>query len=322
MPENTLICGHMKQSEIPYLPSEEVADALAENRPLVALESTIISHGMPYPQNLETANKVEAIVRESGAVPATIALIKGKIRVGLPAPDLHFLAEAQDIHKASRRDMAYILSQKKSAATTVAATMICADIAGIRMFATGGVGGVHRGAPQSFDISADLQELARTRVAVVSAGVKSILDIPLTLEYLETMGVPVVSFGTNHFPAFYTRSSGCQAPFRLDTAEEIAKMILVQQQLRLGGGFLIANPVPEEYSMDKTTIDQAITQALEAADREGISGKAVTPYLLAKIKEITKGESLFSNIQLVYNNARLAAQIACCISELTSKIEH
>ncbi|MEZ4776849.1 MAG: pseudouridine-5'-phosphate glycosidase [Bacteroidia bacterium] len=309
----------MKQSDIPYLPSEEVADALAENRPVVALESTIISHGMPYPQNLETANKVETIVRESGAVPATIALIKGKICVGLPENDLHFLAESKEMHKASRRDMAYIISQGKSAATTVAATMICADIAGIRMFATGGIGGVHRGAQQSFDISADLQELARTRVAVVSAGVKSILDIPLTLEYLETMGVPVVGLGTNDFPAFYTRSSGSQAPFRLDTAEEIAKMIFAQQQLGLGGGFLIANPVPEAYSMDKKTIDQAIETALAAADREGISGKAVTPYLLAKIKEITQGKSLFSNIQLVYNNARVASEIACCLAAMNLK---
>ncbi|MEZ4828119.1 MAG: pseudouridine-5'-phosphate glycosidase [Bacteroidia bacterium] len=303
---------------LPYHTTEAVADALAEGRPVVALESTIISHGMPYPQNLETAHVVESVVRENGAVPATIALIRGQIRVGLSENDLHFLAGSGDIHKASRRDMAYVLSQGKSAATTVSATMICAEMAGIKVFATGGIGGVHRGAAQTFDISADLQELARTRVAVVSAGVKSILDIPLTLEYLETLGVPVVSLGTDEFPAFYTRNSGVRAPFRLDTEDEVARMIFAHEQLHLGGGFLIANPVPEQWSMEKSTIDQAIESALAAADTQGISGKDVTPFLLAKIAGITDGESLVSNIQLVQNNARAAARIAGRLSELNA----
>ena len=265
---------------------------------------------MPYPQNLETAQGVEAVVRSEGAIPATMAVINGRIKAGLTEKDLLFMAKEPGILKASRRDMSIIMAQKKSAATTVAATMICAKLAGVKVFATGGIGGVHRKGQDTFDISADLQELARTRVAVVSAGIKSILDIPLTLEYLETVGVAVVGVGTNEFPAFYTRESGSQAPYRLDTPAEIAKMIQAQETLDLAAGFLIANPIPEKFSMDKATIDQAINEALSEADAQNISGKKVTPFLLKKIVELTSGKSLFSNIKLVENNARLAARIA------------
>lgn len=290
--------------------SEEVQHAIDNNLPLVALESTIISHGMPYPENKETALAVEKIIRDNGAVPATMAIIGGRIKIGLSSDDLEFLASDKNIHKASRRDIPIVISQKQHAATTVAATMICADLASIRVFATGGIGGVHRNAQQTFDISADLQELAHTSVAVISAGVKSILDIPLTLEYLETMGVPVIGIGVDEFPAFYTRQSGSQSPYRLENAQEIADMLRCKWELGLNGGALIANPIPQEFSMDKPTIDRAIDQALAEADQKGISGKEVTPFLLGKIKEITEGNSLFSNIQLVYNNARLAAEIA------------
>ncbi|MCL4134183.1 UNVERIFIED_CONTAM: hypothetical protein GTU68_036883 [Idotea baltica] len=265
---------------------------------------------MPYPENKETALAVEKIVRDNGAVPATMAIIGGRIKIGLSADDLEFLASDKNIHKASRRDIPIIISQGQHAATTVAATMICADLAGIRIFATGGIGGVHRDAQQTFDISADLQELANTSVAVVSAGAKSILDIPLTLEYLETMGVPVIGVGIDEFPAFYTRQSGSKAPYRLENAQEIADMLKCKWELGLTGGALIANPIPPSFSMDKATIDRAIDQALAEANQMGISGKEVTPFLLGKIKEITEGNSLFSNIQLVYNNARLAAEIA------------
>lgn len=294
----------------PFHTNTEVAEALRNGLPLVALESTIISHGMPYPENLETAKTLENIVREEGAVPATIALIKGKLTVGLSEENLHFLATEKNIHKASRRDMAWILSQGLSAATTVSATMIGAHLAGIQVFATGGVGGVHRGAQQTFDISADLQELAKTPVAVVSAGVKSILDIPLTLEYLETMGVPVVGVGTDEFPAFYTRESGSKVPIRLNSPEDIAKLIRTHREMGLTGGFLVANPIPEEYSMDKAMIDKVIEQAISDSEEDGISGKELTPYLLGRIKDLTEGESLFSNIQLVCNNARVGSRIA------------
>ncbi|MEM7372192.1 MAG: pseudouridine-5'-phosphate glycosidase [Bacteroidota bacterium] len=288
----------------------EVTKAVQTGMPIVALESTIIAHGMPYPENLETAKKLESIIRAEGAIPATIAVLHGKICVGLGQQELELLATQSDMPKASRRDLPLLLAQKQHGATTVAATMIGASLAGIHIFATGGVGGVHRGASQTMDISADLQELAQTPVAVVSAGVKSILDIPLTLEYLETHGVPVICYQTDEFPAFYTRKSGSKSPSRLDSPQEIAAVIQAQRQLGYPGGMLIANPIPASYSMNKEQISLIIDQAIEEADRLQIHGKELTPFLLNKIKLLTEGDSLFSNIQLVYNNARLAAQIA------------
>ncbi|MEZ4688673.1 MAG: pseudouridine-5'-phosphate glycosidase [Ignavibacteria bacterium] len=290
--------------------SEEVKDALSESKPIVALESTIISHGMPYPQNYETAYKIENTVRENGAVPATIALLNGKIKTGLNNNEIEFLSKESGILKASRRDLPIIISQKLNAATTVSATMICAALAGIKIFATGGIGGVHRNAQNTFDISADLTELAQTNVAVVSAGVKSILDIGLTLEYLETMGVPVIGYKTEEFPAFYTRKSGYKVNYKLNTPKEIADAVKTKWELGLNGGVIIANPIPEEFSFDKILIDKAIDEALAKADEKGIKGKDVTPFLLSEIKEITKGKSLDANIQLVLNNAKLAALIS------------
>jgi pseudouridine-5'-phosphate glycosidase len=290
--------------------SEEVKTAVSEKKPIVALESTIISHGMPYPQNFETALEVENIVRDNGAVPATIAIIKGVIKVGLNKEDLEFLSTERNILKASRRDIPVIISQNLSAATTVSATMICAKLASLKIFATGGIGGVHRNAQNTFDISADLTELAQTNIAVVSAGVKSILDIGLTLEYLETLGIPVIGYMTDEFPAFYTRESGFKVNFKLDSAKDIAEMIKTKWELGLNGGVIIANPIPEEYSMDKNLIDKAIEAALKKADESGIKGKDVTPFLLSEIKIITGGRSLDSNIKLVLNNAKLAAKIA------------
>lgn len=295
----------------PYLEiSEEVKSALDENKPLVALESTIISHGMPYPQNYETAKHVENTVRKNGAVPATIAILNGKIKIGLSEDDLQILSNSGNILKASRRDIPVIVSQKLNAATTVSATMICAALGGLKIFATGGIGGVHRKGNESFDISADLTELAQTNIAVVSAGVKSILDIGLTLEYLETLGVPVIGYSTEEFPAFYTRQSGFKVNYRLDTPEQIGSMIKTKWELGLNGGVIVANPIPEEFSMDKSVIDKAIEEALAKADANGIKGKEVTPFLLAEIKNITGGSSLDSNIKLVLNNAKLAAQTA------------
>lgn len=293
--------------------SDEVRSALSRGEPIVALESTIISHGMPYPQNYETALQVENIVRENKATPATIAVINGVIRVGLYDTDLEFLSSDKNILKASRRDLPVIVAGKMSAATTVSATMICAALAGIRIFATGGIGGVHRNASNTFDISADLTELAQTDVAVVSAGVKSILDIGLTLEYLETLGVPVIGYRTDEFPAFFTRESGFKVNYRLNTPESIAGVIKAKYKLGMKGGLIIANPVPDEFSLDKSEIDEAIVEALKSADAKGIKGKDVTPFLLSEIKKITGGESLRSNIELVKNNARLAAEIACCL---------
>ncbi|MBK9228119.1 MAG: pseudouridine-5'-phosphate glycosidase [Ignavibacteria bacterium] len=293
--------------------SDEVRSALSKSEPVVALESTIISHGMPYPQNYETALQVENIVRENRATPATIAVINGIIRIGLYDTDLEFLSSDKNILKASRRDLPVIVAGKMSAATTVSATMICAALAGIRIFATGGIGGVHRNASNTFDISADLTELAQTDVAVVSAGVKSILDIGLTLEYLETLGVPVIGYRTDEFPAFFTRESGFKVNYRLDTPESIAGVIKAKYKLGLKGGLIIANPVPDEFSLDMSEIDEAIVEALKAADLNGIKGKDVTPFLLSEIKKITSGESLRSNIELVKNNAKLAAEIACCL---------
>ena len=290
--------------------SEEVLAARAAGKPVVALESTIISHGMPYPQNVQTAREVEQIIRDGGAVPATIAIIDGKICVGLSDPQLEQLGNTEGVLKVSRRDLPYVLSQKKLGATTVAATMICAELADIRVFVTGGIGGVHRGAQTSFDISADLQELAHTSVAVVCAGAKSILDLPLTLEYLETHGVPVVSVGQAQFPAFFTRESGLNADFQLDSAAELADFIRTKWQLGLNGGVVVANPVPQADAMPKTEIDAMTEQALREAEAQGVNGKAVTPFLLARIKQLTGGRSLDTNIALVKNNARLGAALA------------
>ena len=290
--------------------SEEVLAARAAGKPVVALESTIISHGMPYPQNVQTAREVEQIIRDGGAVPATIAIIDGKICVGLSDAQLEQLGNTEGVLKVSRRDLPYVLSQKKLGATTVAATMICAELADIRVFVTGGIGGVHRGAQTSFDISADLQELAHTSVAVVCAGAKSILDLPLTLEYLETHGVPVVSVGQAQFPAFFTRESGLNADFQLDGAAELADFIRTKWQLGLNGGVVVANPVPQADAMPKTEIDAMTEQALREAEAQGGNGKAVTPFLLARIKQLTGGRSLDTNIALVKNNAVLGAELA------------
>ncbi|GLI55273.1 pseudouridine-5'-phosphate glycosidase [Propionigenium maris DSM 9537] len=289
----------------------EVKEALVNNQPVVALESTIISHGMPYPQNVETAAKVEEIIRANGAVPATIAILNGRLKVGLNKEELDYLGKAgTKVVKTSRRDIPFIISKKMDGATTVASTMIIASFAGIKVFATGGIGGVHRGAQDTFDISADLEELSNTDVAVVCAGAKSILDIGLTLEYLETNGVPVVGYQTDELPAFYTRRSGFGVDYRLDRPVEIAEALIAKWDLGLKGGVVVANPIPEEYSMDYDVITKAIEDAVKEAEEKGIKGKASTPFLLGKIKEITGGSSLDSNIQLVFNNARLAAEIA------------
>ena len=295
--------------------SDEVRAARAAGKPIVALESTIISHGMPYPQNVQTAREVEQIIRDGGATPATIALIDGKICVGLSDAQLEQLGNTEGVLKVSRRDLPYVLSQKKLGATTVAATMICADLADIRVFVTGGIGGVHRGAQTSFDISADLQELAHTSVAVVCEGAKSILDLPLTLEYLETHGVPVVSVGQAQFPAFFTRESGLNADFQLDDAVALADFISTKWQLGLSGGVVVANPVPEAHAMPKAEIDAMTEQALREADEQGVCGKAVTPFLLARIKQLTGGRSLDTNIALVKNNARLGAALAVQLAQ-------
>lgn len=291
--------------------SPEVKAALEQGKPVVALESTIISHGMPYPKNVQTALEVEEVVRESGAIPATIAIIGGKLKAGLSHDEIEYLGKkGLDVTKASRRDLAVLLARGKDGATTVAATMIIAYMAGIRVFCTGGIGGVHRGAETSMDISADLEELARTQVAVVCAGAKSILDIGLTLEYLETKGVPVLGYGTDELPAFYARESGFGVDYRVNTPEEIAKILAADTEIGFKGGELIANPIPQEHSMDKTFIDAKINEALHEADEKGIRGKEITPFLLDKIQKITGGNSLASNIELVKNNARLAAEIA------------
>jgi pseudouridine-5'-phosphate glycosidase len=294
----------------------EVLKALNEGLPVVALESTIISHGMPYPLNVETAVKVENIIRENGAIPATIAILSGKLKVGLTADEIEYLGKTKNVVKASRRDLPFVISNGLDGATTVAATMIIAELAGIKVFATGGIGGVHRGAEESFDISADLQELAQTNVAVVCAGVKSILDIGLTLEYLETQGVPVVGYQTDEMPAFYTRKSGFSVDYNVDSPEKIASAIKVKWDLGLNGGVVVANPIPEQYAMDYDIITNAINSAIKEAEEKGVKGKDTTPFLLAKVKDITGGSSLDSNIQLVYNNAMLGAKIAVELSKL------
>jgi len=289
----------------------EVAEALAAGRPVVALESTIISHGMPYPQNVETALNVEKIIRECGAVPATIAVIGGRLKAGLTPEEIEYFGKkGTAIAKASRRDLAVLCARGEDGATTVTTTMMIAHMAGISVFATGGIGGVHRGAEVTMDISADLEELAGTPVLVVCAGCKSILDMGLTLEYLETHGVPVIGYGTEVLPAFYTRRSPFRVDYRMDTPEEIAAAFRAKEEMGLRGGMLVTNPVPEEYSMDEDVINSAIEQAVEEAKQQGIHGKAITPFLLARIKDLTGGDSLDANIQLVYNNARLAARIA------------
>lgn len=296
---------------IPLKVADEVAEALSAGRGIVAFESTIITHGMAYPANLEMARLVEQAVRDGGATPATIAVSDGKLRVGLGASELEELAEkGEHAAKVSRRDLPFILQRHELGGTTVAATMIIAAMAGIDVFATGGIGGVHRGATSSFDISADLQELARTDVTVVCAGMKSILDIGLTLEYLETLGVPVVGFGTDVLPAFYKRDSGFAVEYRVDTASEVAAIMNMRRTLELGGGMVVANPIPIEHAMASETIDAAIAQALADADRMGIGGKEVTPFLLGRIVEITGSASLEANVQLVLNNAKVAAAIA------------
>lgn len=290
--------------------SEEVLKAIQNNLPVVALESTIISHGMPYPDNLEVARKCENIIRENGAVPATIAIIKGQIVVGINEEELEYMASSKDILKVSRRDLPYVISQKLSGATTVATTSLIANLAGIHFFATGGIGGVHRGVSETWDISADLEELGMTNICVVSAGAKSILDLPKTLEYLETKGVPVVGYNTSIFPAFFCNESSEKVPLRLDTPKEIAEMIKVKWDLGLNGGILVANPIDRKYSLSKEMIDNVINEAILEMNSLKIIGKEVTPFLLAKINEITKGNSLAANKQLVYSNCELAAQIA------------
>lgn len=295
----------------------EVAAAVAAGRPVVALESTIISHGMPYPQNVETALNVEKVIRANGAVPATIAILGGRLKAGLTPAEIEYLGKTgQAVTKASRRDLPVIVAKGMDGATTVTTTMMIAHMAGINIFATGGIGGVHRGAETTMDISADLEELANTPVMVVCAGAKSILDLGLTLEYLETHGVPVLGYGTKELPAFYTRRSGFEVDYRVDSPEELAKIFKVQRDLGLKGGVLVTNPIPEEYAMDFDVINKAIDEAIAQSVKEGIHGKATTPYLLAKVKELTGGDSLASNIQLVYNNAALAAKTAAAYCAL------
>ncbi len=295
----------------------EVAAAIAAGKPVVALESTIISHGMPYPQNVETALNVEKIIRENGAVPATIAIIGGRLKAGLTAEEIEYFGKkGQAIHKASRRDLAVLCARGEDGATTVTTTMIIAHMAGIKIFATGGIGGVHRGAETTMDISADLEELGQTPVMVVCAGAKSILDLGLTLEYLETKGVPVIGYGTEELPAFYTRQSGFGVDYRIDTPEELAAAFKASNEMGLKSGMLVTNPIPEEYAMPLETINAAIDQAISECNAKGIHGKDTTPFLLARVAELTGGDSLASNIRLVYNNAKVAAQTAAAYCKM------
>ena len=296
--------------------TEEVKAALEAKRPVVALESTILSHGMPYPENLEFSHKVEEIIRAEGAIPATTAIIGGKLRVGLTAEELEIMCRAENVAKVSRRDVAICLATGQTGATTVATTMMLAEMAGIRFFATGGIGGVHRGAETTMDISADLQELANTPVAVICAGAKSLLDIGLTLEYLETMGVPVIGLRTDDFPAFYCRKSGFGVDYNAPDEETVAKVMKAKWDLGLKGGSVIANPIPKEYELDYDEMEAVFNKALKAAQEEGIHGKATTPFLLAHIKEFTDGVSLASNLQLAYHNAKEAAKIAVAYSKM------
>ncbi len=295
----------------------EVAEAIASGKPVVALESTIISHGMPYPQNVETALAVEKIIRDNGAVPATIAIIGGRLKAGLTPEEIEYFGKkGQQIAKASRRDLAVLCARGEDGATTVTTTMIIAHMAGIKIFATGGIGGVHRGAETTMDISADLEELGQTPVMVVCAGAKSILDLGLTLEYLETKGVPVIGYGTEELPAFYTRQSGFRVDYRIDTPEELAAAFKAGHAMGLKSGMLVTNPIPEEFAMPKEVIDKAIDQAVAECVAKGIHGKETTPFLLARVSELTGGDSLSSNIRLVFNNAKVAAQTAVAYCRL------
>ncbi len=294
----------------------EIAEAIAAGKPVVALESTILSHGMPFPQNVEFAHKVEEIVRAEGAIPATTAIIGGKLKVGLTSEELDIMCKAENVGKVSRRDVAVYLATGKTGATTVATTMMIAEMAGIKIFATGGIGGVHRGAETTMDISADLQELANTKVAVVCAGAKSLLDLGLTLEYLETYGVPVLGLRTDEFPAFYCKSSGLKLDYRAETEEEIAKIVKTKWDLGLKGGFVIGNTIPDEYALDYDEMEKVIVKALELAKEQGIHGKDTTPFLLSHIKDMTEGVSFASNLQLAYNNAKAASKIAVALSKM------
>ena len=294
----------------------EIEAAVKAGKPVVALESTILSHGMPWPENLEFAHKVQQVVRAGGAVPATTAIIDGKLKVGLDDADIERMCRAENVEKVSRRDLPIMVATGRTGATTVATTMILASLAGIRIFATGGIGGVHRGAETTMDISADLEELAQTPVMVICAGAKSILDLGLTLEYLETKGVPVIGYGTEELPAFYTRRSGFGVDYRVDSPEELAKTFRVSKDLGLRGGMLVTNPIPEEYAMPLETINAAIDQAIAECNAKGIHGKETTPFLLARVAEITGGDSLASNIRLVYNNAALAARTAAAFCQM------
>lgn len=296
--------------------SKEVQEALDQKKPIVALESTIISHGMPYPQNVETARVVEQIIRDNGAVPATIAIMDGQIKIGLSDEELEMLGNAEGVAKVSRRDIGQLIATKKIGATTVASTMICAELADIKVFATGGIGGVHRGAETTMDISADLEELAQTNVAVVCAGAKSILDIGLTLEYLETKGVPVIGYGTDKMPAFYTRDSEFDLTFRADDAETLASVLKAKWDLGLKGGAVVANPIPEEHALEAAFINGIIEKAMQEAKDNSIAGKEVTPFLLGKVKELTEGNSLTANIELVKHNAKVGAQLAVAYNNL------
>ena len=294
----------------------EIKEALEAGKPVVALESTILSHGMPYPENVEFAHKVEEIVRGEGAIPATTAIIGGKLKVGLNSEELEIMCKADGVGKVSRRDVAVYLATGKTGATTVATTMIIAAMAGIKVFATGGIGGVHRGAQETFDISADLQELAKTPVGVVCAGAKSILDIGLTLEYLETMGVPVLGMGTDDFPAFYCRKSGYKVDFNVESPEMAANILHTKWEAGMEGGAVLANPIPQEYELDFDEMEGVITKALAMAKEQGIHGKATTPFLLSHIKDLTHGVAFASNVQLAYNNARMASKIAVAMTKL------
>ena len=297
--------------------SPEVQKALDEGRPVVALESTIISHGMPYPQNVETALNVEKIIRDNGAIPATTAIIGGKLRVGLSKDEIDYIGKkGLKVTKASRRDIPVLVARGEDGATTVAATMILANLAGVSVFATGGIGGVHRGAETTMDISADLEELASTPVMVICAGAKSILDLGLTLEYLETHGVSVLGYQTEELPAFFTRKSGFKVDYRMDTPKELAATFKAKNDLGLRGGMVVANPIPEEYAMDADYISKSIAEAIDEASAKGIKGKDTTPFLLDKLEKITGGSSLKANIQLVYNNAKVTTQIACELSKM------
>lgn len=308
----------MKTDIAKYLEiSPEIQQALKDNKPVVALESTILSHGMPFPQNMEFAHKVEEIVRAEGAVPATTAIINHKLKVGLTPEELDIMCKGENVGKVSRRDVATYLATGKTGATTVATTMMLADLAGIRVFATGGIGGVHRGGEDTMDISADLQELANTPVCVVCAGAKSLLDLGLTLEYLETFGVPVLGYNTDYFPAFYCRSSGLKLDYNCKTTDEIASIINTKWELGLKGGAVVGNPIPEEFALDYDEMDAVIVKALELAKEQGIRGKDTTPFLLSHIKELTDGVSFASNLELAYNNARVAAKLAASYSKLS-----